>query len=64
MTTTLRSAQSILVIVAIAVPVHFLGGLEWPWAIVIGAAGSIALGRVIRGGTVARRRKPPVAGTR
>jgi hypothetical protein len=60
--TALNSAGSILLIVAVAVPVHYLGGLEWPWAIVIGAAGSITLRRLVHGGSVAGLRKPPAAG--
>jgi hypothetical protein len=30
-------------IVAVGAPLHYLAGLDWPWAIVIGAAASIML---------------------
>ena len=62
--TALSYVERVLLIVAVGVPVHYLGGLDWPWAIVIGAAASIALGWLIHSGTVARGRKPPVAGGR
>ena len=60
--TALSTAENVAVIAAVGVPVHYLAGLDWPWAIVIGAAVSIALRWLIRGGTLARVRKPPLAG--
>ena len=39
--------KGLAVVVAVAVPVHYLGALDWPWAIVIGAAASIVLRRLI-----------------
>ena len=32
--------ETVAFIVAVSVLVHYLGGLDWPWAIVIGAATS------------------------
>ena len=60
----LKYVGAVAVIVAVSVPVHYLGGLDWPWAIVIGAATSIILSWLIHGGTVARLRKPPLPGGR
>ena len=57
-------AESVAFIVAVAVPVHYLGGLEWPWAIVIGAAASIMLRWLIHSETGARLRRRPLAGGR
>lgn len=53
--TALMNAEAVAVIVAIAVPVHYLGGLAWAWAIVTGAATSIVLRRLIHGGNSAPR---------
>ncbi len=36
--TMLTYVENVIVIVAVGVSVHYLGGLEWPWAISIGAA--------------------------
>lgn len=57
-------AEAVAVIVAVSVPAHYVGGLEWPWAIVIGAATSIVLRWLIHGGALARVRKRPVTGGR
>lgn len=57
-------AEAVAVIVAVSVPVHYFGGFDWPWAIVIGAATSIALRSLIHGGTLARLRKRPLPGGR
>ena len=62
--TALIYAEAVAVIVAVSVPVHYVGSLEWPWAIVIGAATSIVLRWLIHGGTVARLRKRPLTGGR
>jgi hypothetical protein len=56
--------ETVAVIVAVSVPVYYLGGLDWPWAIVIGAVTSIVLRRLIHGGVAARLRKRPLPGGR
>ena len=58
----LNAAENVAVIAAVGVPVHYLAGLDWAWAIVIGAAVSIALRWLIHGGILARVRKPPLTG--
>ena len=60
--TMLTYVENVLVIVAVGVSVHYLAGLEWPWAIVIGAAVSVALRRLLRSVVVTRMRKPPLTG--
>ena len=57
--------ETVAVIVAVSVPVYYLGGLDWPWAIVIGAVTSdrAALADP-RGGVAACLRKQPLAGGR
>jgi hypothetical protein len=62
--TMLTYAENVVVIVAVGVPLHYLAGLDWPWAIVIGAAVSIALRVLIHGGTLARLWKPRMTGGR
>ena len=57
-------AESVAIIVAVSVPVHYLGGLDWPWAIVVGAATSVVLRGLVHGGTLARLRKRPLPGGR
>ena len=57
-------AEAVAVIIAVSGPVHFFGGLDWPWAIVIGAATSIVLRWLIHGGTLARLWKRPLPGGR
>jgi hypothetical protein len=57
-------AESLAIIVAVSVAVHYLSGLDWPWAIVIGAATSVVLRRLIHSGTLARLRNRPLAGDR
>ena len=39
--TAIHYLEALAVIAAVAVPVHYLGGLDWPWSIVLGAAASI-----------------------
>jgi hypothetical protein len=56
-------AEVVAVILAVSVPVRYLGGLDWPWAIVIGAATSIVVRWVIHG-PVARMRQRPLTGGR
>ena len=55
--TVLSTAENVAVIAAVGVQVHYLAGLDWPWAIVIGAAVLIALRWLIR----AAQRRHPVA---
>ena len=62
--TALTYAETLVFIVAISVPVHYLAGLDWPWAIVIGAAASIALRWLIHRAVAIRLRRPPLAGGR
>jgi hypothetical protein len=50
----LTCAENVVLIVAVGVSIHDLAGLDWPWAIVVGAAVSIALRWLIHGGTLAR----------
>lgn len=57
-------AETVAVIVAVSVPVHYFGGLDLPWAIVIGAATSIVLRWLIHGETLALLRKRPLPGGR
>jgi len=65
MTKTARiNAEAVAVIAAVSVPVHYLGGLAWAWAIVTGAATSIVLRWLIHGGNLARTRKRPLTGRR
>ena len=60
----LMYAASVAIIVAVSVPVHYFGGLDWPWAIVVGAATSVMLHWLTHGGTLARLRKRPLPGAR
>lgn len=62
MKTALVYGEAVAVIVAVSVPVHYLGGLDWPWAIVIGAGASVVLRSLIHGGIFARLRKRPLIG--
>ena len=63
-TKALIYVETVAVIVAVSVPVYYVGGLDWPWAIVIGAVTSIVLPWLIHGGTLARLRKRPLPGGR
>lgn len=36
-------AENAAVIIVVALVVHYLAGLDWPWAFVIGAGASIVL---------------------
>jgi hypothetical protein len=60
----LVSAESVAVLLAVSAPVHYLGGLDWPWAIVIGAATSVVLRWLVHGGALARSRTRPLPGGR
>ena len=60
--TMLTYVENVIVIVAVGASVHYLGGLDWPWAILIGAAVSVALRWLLRSVGPARARKPPLTG--
>jgi hypothetical protein len=55
--TALSTAENVAVIAAVGLLVHYLAGLDWPWAILIGAAASIVLRRLIQRGTFTRYRR-------
>ena len=57
-------AETVLVLFVVTLPVHYVGGLDWPWAIVVGAMTSMVVRWLIRSGVVARRRKRPLPGGR
>lgn len=57
-------AETVLVLVAVSLPVHYLGGLDWPWAIGVGAMTSMVVRWLIHSGVVARPRKRPLPGGR
>ena len=44
----LTYAESATLIVAIGLPAHYLVGVDWPWAIVIGAVASVLLRLLIQ----------------
>lgn len=48
MSNAILSAQTLVILAAVAAGVHYLFGVDWPWAIVIGAAVSTALRAVAR----------------
>jgi predicted branched-subunit amino acid permease len=54
MKSALRSAETIALLVAVAVPVHLVASVDWPWAIVIGALAGIVLRALIHHRTPAR----------
>ena len=56
--------EAVAVIVAVSVSVHYVGGLDWPWAIVIGAATSVVMRWLFHRGAIARLRKRPLPGGR
>ncbi len=60
--TMLSYVENVIVIVAVAFSLHYFGGLDWPWAILIGGGVSVALRWFLRSGVVARVRKPPLTG--
>jgi membrane protein implicated in regulation of membrane protease activity len=45
--TSTAYAQTLVILAAVAVAVHYLVGLDWPWAIVAGAVVSVAARAVI-----------------
>jgi hypothetical protein len=62
--TSLTYLEAVALVAAVSVPVHYLGEVDWPWAIVIGAAGSIMLRWLIHRGVLGNLRKPPLTGGR
>jgi hypothetical protein len=62
--TALINAEAVAVIAAVSVPVHYLGGFAWAWAIVAGAATSIVPRWLIHCESPARMRKRPLTGGR
>ena len=58
----LTCVANVTVIVAAGVSVHYLGGLDWPWATLIGAAVLVALRWLLRSVGTTRTRKPPLTG--
>lgn len=58
--TMLISLGSVAVIAAVGVAVHYTAGLDWPWAIVIGAAIAIALRWLLRSEVEKGSGKPPL----
>jgi hypothetical protein len=58
----LTYVENVIVIVAVGVSLHYLAGLDWPWAILIGGGVSVALRWLLPSGTLARVRKPPLTG--
>jgi hypothetical protein len=60
--TTLTALATVVVIAAVGLSVHYLAGLDWPWAIAVGAAVSIALRLLVPRAHLARGTKPPSIG--
>lgn len=59
--TVLTYLEVVALIAVVAIPVHFVGEVDWPWAIGIGAAASIVLRWVIHRAALGNRRKRPMA---
>ena len=57
--TALTYAETVAFILAIGASAHYLGGLDWPWAIVIGAIGSVVLRLLIHSRPLRAWRKRP-----
>ena len=60
--TMLTYVANVIVIVVVGVSFHYLGGLDWPWATLIGAAVLLALRWLLRSVGAVRERKPPLTG--
>jgi hypothetical protein len=60
--TALTYVEAVVLIAAVSVPVHFLAQVDWPLAIGIGAAASIALRWLIHRVAPAHLRKPLAGG--
>ena len=56
-------AQAVALIAVVAVPLHFLAGLDWPWAVVAGGLAAIVLRPLIRRARIASDGRP-IAGSR
>jgi len=54
MNNTIIYAQTITILVAVTLVVHFGGGVDWPWAVATGAAASILLRTILPKRTPAR----------
>lgn len=48
MSNTLVYAETIAILAAVAVIVHLLGSVDWPWAIAIGAAVAVVFRALLR----------------
>lgn len=59
---TLATVENVIVIAAVGASLHYLAGLDWPWAVLVGAGVSLALRRLLRSRTLMRPRKPPLSG--
>jgi hypothetical protein len=57
--TAVRYLEAAVVIAAIAAPIHYLVGLDWPWAIVLGTAGSMLVRALVY-----PRTPPPASGVK
>lgn len=55
MKTTLLYTETIAILVAVAVIVHLLGSIDWPWAIAVGGAVAVLLRALIQRKTPAQR---------
>lgn len=53
---------NVIVIGAVGLSLHYLAGLDWPWAVLIGAGVSVALRLLIGSRSFARSGKPPLEG--
>jgi hypothetical protein len=60
--TALAYAEALVFVVAVSVPVHYVARLDWPWAIVVGAAASIALRWLIHSRKATRPERPRTSG--
>jgi hypothetical protein len=54
---TLTYAAHVVVIAAVALPLHYLTSLDWPWAILVGGAMLIALRGLMQREATARLRR-------
>jgi hypothetical protein len=59
MKTSLLYAETLATLVAVAVIVHLLTSVDWPWAIAAGAAAAVILRTLIH-----RKNAPPTVGER
>ena len=54
--TVLPYAETVMFTVVTSVPVHYFGGLDWPWALVIGLATATVLRALIHASTALHSR--------